>query len=762
MGVPGLLKYIKKRYIDLKTIKKDKNIKTITRQNIYIDMNSVIHDISQKIFKYGKHKHEQDEYRDISYKNRITILDNEILLYIDIIINVLLPDTLMISFDGPPPIGKIKQQRSRRFKISDNINIEEFNNNIISTGTEYMEKLSNKIKKYIDKNIKMYKNKKKIKNIIYSSHRVRGEGEHKIMNYIRKNENNKNNIIIGKDGDLILLGMLTNDKKNVYIMREKDILVNELRDINNNYYNLIKNYDILNCNNIKKKINIDMNSNDIMNFIILTFFIGNDFIPKIPEINIYNSTEYLIKIYKLYTKNISKYIDDDNNDLFIYDNYYKGYVINIKNFYFYIYYLYKFENIFYNLEINKIKSILNNNDDNYVVNDNLLKSVIINSDKSQENIIIDTHLYENYYYSHIFNNNFGNFNNFHIVDFFNNVDFSNDKNINIISPTNNDNINNHVIDIMDYMKYINYPLNYKGDILYDDYISAAALNNNIYNHGDNVFYDNEYHKSPNKLDNSLNVKLKTLGEKEKYNTVDNDKSNNDVDYIKNKKFSNILNLYNNINTNNIIFKSNLNILEMCFYWLKTLNWNLLYYTGGLFDKTYQYKFNYSPMIRNIFSFLYMYINHNHPTLQRNNLYQSNIYRVIPTSDNIIQYSYVVIFSHNTLYFYDDHILKFDIISDFLTPIQCLVSILPIKDFDFIPDDYKNIIYNNMIHYYPLYYTIDYFGKYYFNYTTINHIPNNLLHYGISILPNIDYNVVKNNIINVDYNYYNKFDEDIVY
>ena len=58
--------------------------------------------------------------------------------------------------------------------------------------------------------------------VVFSSHSVPGEGEHKILSYIKKNCNDTNDtniVVYGLDADLIMLSLVSNIN-NVYLMRE--------------------------------------------------------------------------------------------------------------------------------------------------------------------------------------------------------------------------------------------------------------------------------------------------------------------------------------------------------------------------------------------------------------------------------------------------------------------------------------------------------------------------------------------------------------
>jgi 5'-3' exoribonuclease 1 len=132
---------------------------------------------------------------------------------------------LMIAVDGVAPRAKLNQQRSRRFRSAkdsellyesklskgeikkDDEHIEMFDTNSITPGTELMNDISVCLQWYIRKRIKEHPIWKKLK-VVYSGMEVPGEGEHKIMSYIRDMRNKPNyepnlrHCFNGQDADL--------------------------------------------------------------------------------------------------------------------------------------------------------------------------------------------------------------------------------------------------------------------------------------------------------------------------------------------------------------------------------------------------------------------------------------------------------------------------------------------------------------------------------------------------------------------------------
>jgi 5'-3' exonuclease len=306
MGVPGFFAWLLKNNIHNNIIlnKLDKI------DNLYFDANCLFHPKCFDILKL--------------YPNEKTIekleklMMERIVKYIDYIIKYVNPTELIyIAVDGVAPVAKINQQRKRRYKsvidnkfnkeLNDKYNIiknDVWSNIVITPGTEFMIKLD----KYLNEYIKTFKNIK----IIYSSFKESGEGEHKIIRYIKENKlYNKTNVIYGLDADLIFLSMSLINTENVYLLREMNHIKNINTPITNEIDEKLCYVSIQNTINtyneiIKRKLNENIDILEInieeydysKDFILLCFLLGNDFIPHIPSLNIRNNgIEYLIDAY---------------------------------------------------------------------------------------------------------------------------------------------------------------------------------------------------------------------------------------------------------------------------------------------------------------------------------------------------------------------------------------------------------------------------------------------------------------------------------
>jgi hypothetical protein len=225
-----------------------------------------------------------------------------------------------LAIDGVAPMAKMKHQRIRRYKSIKEQEIKEniakkhgvpytrsWNNSAITPGTEFMRKLTKAIIKHI-------KSKETNIKYIFSSCNTPGEGEHKILQYIKVNDNNKNRIIYGLDADLIYLA-LASMKDNIYLLREKS----HFNDNSNHEFNLV-NIDIM-----KKCICEELNyelvycQQAIYDYIFLGFLLGNDFIPSLPSVNLLNMSKSLngLEILMFY---YSKIYEKTKEPLVVYKN----------------------------------------------------------------------------------------------------------------------------------------------------------------------------------------------------------------------------------------------------------------------------------------------------------------------------------------------------------------------------------------------------------------------------------------------------------
>jgi 5'-3' exoribonuclease 1 len=334
MGIKHFFYWFKNSFKNrIKNLGPDQNVQDagVSIDHLMIDLNGIFHPSAQKIYKYGDHKplprllSKPKSINLNKYKLQIKMFEN-VCEYIEKLINIVKPSkTIVLCVDGPAPLSKQRQQRQRRFlaaRDKDKKDFKKFDSNCISPGTKFMDHLTKYIDWYIHKKISIDPSWKNLK-IIFSTEKSPGEGEHKIINFIRKFGNTIEKYCIhGLDADLIMLALGT-QYPNFWILRE-DIYNSFnnffLIDIGSCRQELIRKMDwtfqsetpeeqvrkYLNKhgfswyqeNKEKKKI---MKFNEIYainDFIFMCFMVGNDFLPHIPSIEIIaGGIDDMLRIY---------------------------------------------------------------------------------------------------------------------------------------------------------------------------------------------------------------------------------------------------------------------------------------------------------------------------------------------------------------------------------------------------------------------------------------------------------------------------------
>jgi 5'-3' exonuclease len=326
MGVPGFFLWLMKSYkkegfvfskerlslVDVSKLNNQEQIDRALKTNQYvepllndvnsidwflIDANCLIHPVC---FKVVAENPDLKDNAKLEAKMMISVLN-----YLDKIIQYVNPKKgVYLAIDGVAPVAKIKQQRSRRFKsiadkgLWDNIKKKHsqpignyWNNNAVTPGTTFMENLHNRIIEW---------SKKLNLEIIYSSCFTPAEGEHKLLQFIRSNQKlniNYSYVIYGLDADLIFLALST-ESNSIYLLREaNEINKNESKEVLNyvsikimkeSIVNTMTKY-VLESSEEEKLYGFDkMDPTRLVNdFIFMCYFLGNDFLPHIPSLDIH-------------------------------------------------------------------------------------------------------------------------------------------------------------------------------------------------------------------------------------------------------------------------------------------------------------------------------------------------------------------------------------------------------------------------------------------------------------------------------------------
>ena len=296
MGIPSYFSHLIKNHPSI--IKK--YIKDILKvDNLYLDCNSIIYDAYRKI-----------EFDKLTENISVNII-KQVIFKIEEYISIINPSqTVIIAFDGVAPVAKLEQQRSRRYKswyqnqISRIIYKKDtediWNATAITPGTKFMNDLNSIVSKHFSYKPKL--------DIIISGSNQFGEGEHKLFDYIRSNPEKhllETTIIYGLDADLIMLSINHLPVcPNIYLFRETPHFIQSIDsslEPNSNYFLDIPEFTttLTKYMNNNTELTPQQKINIVHDYIFICFFLGNDFLPHFPAINIRTGgVDKMINAYK--------------------------------------------------------------------------------------------------------------------------------------------------------------------------------------------------------------------------------------------------------------------------------------------------------------------------------------------------------------------------------------------------------------------------------------------------------------------------------
>ncbi|PGH03730.1 5'-3' exoribonuclease 2 [Blastomyces parvus] len=373
MGVPALFRWLSSKYpkiispvveeipqeidgeeVPVDTTKPNPNGEEM--DNLYLDMNGIVHPCTHP---EGKPPPETEEDMML-----------EIFKYTDRVVNMVRPrKLLMIAVDGVAPRAKMNQQRSRRFRsaqeakeadekkeefakllrkqngnkvgegLVEEVITKTWDSNVITPGTPFMDILAAALRYWVAYKLNTDPAWEKLK-IIISDATVPGEGEHKIMEFIRsqrscaEHDPNTRHVIYGLDADLIMLGLATHEphfrvlREDVFFQESKgrtchlcgqtghiaEACKGIAKEKNGEFDEKgkgtpLKPFIWLHVSVLREYLAVEMHvpqqpfpfdlERALDDWVFMCFFVGNDFLPHLPSLDIReNGIDTLIAIWR--------------------------------------------------------------------------------------------------------------------------------------------------------------------------------------------------------------------------------------------------------------------------------------------------------------------------------------------------------------------------------------------------------------------------------------------------------------------------------
>lgn len=226
MGVPKFFRWAADRYPAMISRMVPDQESFPPLDNFYLDMNGIIHQCTHGNDKVLHESSNEDVVARRVWEELVRLVSLTRPLQL-----------LYIAVDGVAPRAKLNQQRTRRYKAAKELqsqiqtegdmNKKYFDSNCITPGTEFMYRVSCLLKEYIMQAVQTDPLWQQFK-VIFSGVEVPGEGEHKIISYMREQKAaglmapNLRHGVYGADADMMMLTLATHEP---YMIIVREIVV---------------------------------------------------------------------------------------------------------------------------------------------------------------------------------------------------------------------------------------------------------------------------------------------------------------------------------------------------------------------------------------------------------------------------------------------------------------------------------------------------------------------------------------------------------
>ncbi|KAI5949265.1 RAT1 [Candida theae] len=364
MGVPALFRWLSKKYPkiispvieeeqhDIGGAKYEDPNPNGEIDNLYLDMNGIVHPCSHPEHKRPPET-EDEMFLDIfTYTDRVLMMARP-------------RKVLMIAVDGVAPRAKMNQQRARRFRSAQDAKLKQmaidkeirekeargemindavkgkkqWDSNAITPGTPFMDRLAEALRYWVAYKLSTDPGWANLQ-VIISDATVPGEGEHKLMSFIRSQRSdpqynpNTRHCIYGLDADLIFLGLATHEphfrvlREDVFANQERHMTVSDHVGMSKDQLSLIEERDKkkpflwLHVNVLREYLGIELYNPQISfpfdleraidDWVFICFFAGNDFLPHLPSLDVRdNGIDTLVNCWKRCIPRLRDYLTCD-------------------------------------------------------------------------------------------------------------------------------------------------------------------------------------------------------------------------------------------------------------------------------------------------------------------------------------------------------------------------------------------------------------------------------------------------------------------
>lgn len=242
-------------------------------ESMWIDANAVVYRAAAFVCGYDDASTEADynaAFRMTEEDRNDAIIAKTVSLIQDMLVTYKPTKLVCVAIDGVVPLAKQDQQRRRRYLavkerargVPPGARRQEsakllFDTTIVTPGTPFMDKLDLAFQQTLPSLDVLNRDY----DLIYSSYREPGEGEHKIMSFLREGLVSKNgtHVIVSADSDMVILASSL-DMKRLYVYR----------DMQGTWFS---------SSPFRYYLQTNWGLGSTMDFLLLVQLVGNDFLP---------------------------------------------------------------------------------------------------------------------------------------------------------------------------------------------------------------------------------------------------------------------------------------------------------------------------------------------------------------------------------------------------------------------------------------------------------------------------------------------------